>query len=174
MLYRYELIFYVSKRSFVIFSHSHSLSFCFCYLCIFTENAPKFRYLGDGLSVSAVTQNETGEYTCRAYQVSSIASDMQERTILMKIERESDFTLYVFMYTPSDKHALNPLPFINKQLRICYFCWYVSLCNNLILIFINTSHNPFPMSFYAKTPNFFSEAQFTFFALWQSLVKENA
>ncbi|XP_075151027.1 factor of interpulse interval [Haematobia irritans] len=52
------------------------------------QNATKFRYLGDGLSVINVTQNETGEYTCRAYQVSSIASDMQERTILMKIEHK--------------------------------------------------------------------------------------
>uniref|UniRef100_A0A1I8MMA3 Uncharacterized protein n=1 Tax=Musca domestica TaxID=7370 RepID=A0A1I8MMA3_MUSDO len=56
------------------------------------ENAGKFRYLGDGLSVIAVTQNETGEYTCRAYQVSNIASDMQERTILMKIEHKPMWT----------------------------------------------------------------------------------
>uniref|UniRef100_A0A1I8PF47 Ig-like domain-containing protein n=1 Tax=Stomoxys calcitrans TaxID=35570 RepID=A0A1I8PF47_STOCA len=66
------------------------------------ENAAKFRYLGDGLSVSAVTQNETGEYTCRAYQVSSIASDMQERTILMKIEHKP---IWTHPEVPNDHYA---------------------------------------------------------------------
>jgi len=50
----------------------------------------KFRILADGLLINKVTQNDTGEYACRAYQVNSIASDMQERTVLMKIERECD------------------------------------------------------------------------------------
>lgn len=60
----------------------------FLLLSAFTGNTPKFQILADGLQVRKVTQNDTGEYTCRAYQVNTIASDMQERTILMKIERE--------------------------------------------------------------------------------------
>ncbi|XP_033171219.1 neural cell adhesion molecule 1-A isoform X2 [Drosophila mauritiana] len=48
----------------------------------------KFRILADGLLINKVTQNDTGEYACRAYQVNSIASDMQERTVLMKIEHK--------------------------------------------------------------------------------------
>lgn len=55
-----------------------------------TANATKFRILADGLLINKVTQFDTGEYTCRAFQVNSIASDMQERTVLMKIERECD------------------------------------------------------------------------------------
>ncbi|EDV99237.1 neural cell adhesion molecule 2 [Drosophila grimshawi] len=55
-------------------------------------NAPKFRILADGLLINKVTQNDTGEYTCRAYQVNSIASDMQERTVLMKIEHKPHWT----------------------------------------------------------------------------------
>ncbi|XP_004527295.1 hemicentin-1 isoform X1 [Ceratitis capitata] len=51
-------------------------------------NSTKFQILADGLQVRKVTQNDTGEYTCRAYQVNTIASDMQERTILMKIEHK--------------------------------------------------------------------------------------
>ncbi|XP_049311508.1 neural cell adhesion molecule 1 [Bactrocera dorsalis] len=54
----------------------------------FTGNTTKFQILADGLQVRKVTQNDTGEYTCRAYQVNTIASDMQERTILMKIEHK--------------------------------------------------------------------------------------
>ncbi|XP_017467825.1 PREDICTED: igLON family member 5 [Rhagoletis zephyria] len=54
----------------------------------FTGNSTKFQILADGLQVRKVTQNDTGEYTCRAYQVNTIASDMQERTILMKIEHK--------------------------------------------------------------------------------------
>ncbi|XP_017043933.1 igLON family member 5 [Drosophila ficusphila] len=48
----------------------------------------KFHILADGLLINKVTQNDTGEYACRAYQVNSIASDMQERTVLMKIEHK--------------------------------------------------------------------------------------
>lgn len=59
-------------------------------LFAFTANASKFRILADGLLINKVTQFDTGEYTCRAFQVNSIASDMQERTVLMKIERECD------------------------------------------------------------------------------------
>ncbi|KAM7352422.1 factor of interpulse interval [Cochliomyia hominivorax] len=55
-------------------------------------NSTKFRVLGDGLLINTVTQNDTGEYTCRAYQVNPIASDMQERTVLMKIEHKPMWT----------------------------------------------------------------------------------
>ncbi|XP_062125698.1 limbic system-associated membrane protein [Drosophila sulfurigaster albostrigata] len=51
-------------------------------------NASKFRILADALLIKKVTQFDTGEYTCRAFQVNSIASDMQERTVLMKIEHK--------------------------------------------------------------------------------------
>ncbi|KAH8402959.1 hypothetical protein KR222_001081, partial [Zaprionus bogoriensis] len=53
-----------------------------------STNASKFRILADGLLINKVTQFDTGEYTCRAFQVNSIASDMQERTVLMKIEHK--------------------------------------------------------------------------------------
>ncbi|XP_067624373.1 limbic system-associated membrane protein [Eurosta solidaginis] len=56
------------------------------------RNTTKFEIMGDGLLVRNVTQNDTGEYTCRAYQVNPIASDMQERTILMKIEHKPFWT----------------------------------------------------------------------------------
>ncbi|XP_037958301.1 neural cell adhesion molecule 2 [Teleopsis dalmanni] len=51
-------------------------------------NSSKLRILADGLLINKVAQNDTGEYTCRAYQVNSIASDMQERTVLLKIEHK--------------------------------------------------------------------------------------
>jgi len=74
---------------FVLFLSFFSSLSLFLYL-ILTANASKFRILADGLLINKVTQFDTGEYTCRAYQVNSIASDMQERTVLMKIERECD------------------------------------------------------------------------------------
>ncbi|KAL9926453.1 neural cell adhesion molecule 2 [Glossina fuscipes] len=55
-------------------------------------NSTKFRILADGLLINSVTQNDTGEYTCRAYQVNPIASDMQERTVLLKIEHKPIWT----------------------------------------------------------------------------------
>uniref|UniRef100_A0A1A9WKQ4 Uncharacterized protein n=1 Tax=Glossina brevipalpis TaxID=37001 RepID=A0A1A9WKQ4_9MUSC len=55
-------------------------------------NSTKFRLLADGLLINSVTQNDTGEYTCRAYQVNPIASDMQERTVLLKIEHRPIWT----------------------------------------------------------------------------------
>lgn len=72
----------------------YSQLFCFFSLLFrslsCTGNGTKFRILADGLLINKVTQFDTGEYTCRAFQVNSIASDMQERTVLMKIERECD------------------------------------------------------------------------------------
>ncbi|XP_023031255.1 neural cell adhesion molecule 2 [Drosophila willistoni] len=55
-------------------------------------DATKFLILADGLLINKVTQSDTGEYTCRAYQVNSIVSDMQERTVLMKIEHKPFWT----------------------------------------------------------------------------------
>ncbi|XP_001357073.3 limbic system-associated membrane protein [Drosophila pseudoobscura] len=57
-----------------------------------TADGSKYRILADGLLINKVTQSDTGEYTCRAYQVNSIASDMQERTVLMKIEHKPFWT----------------------------------------------------------------------------------
>lgn len=48
----------------------------------------KFRKLADGLLIHKVTQNDTGEYTCKAYQFTKDISDVQERTVLMKIEHK--------------------------------------------------------------------------------------
>ncbi|XP_055386241.1 neural cell adhesion molecule 1-like [Condylostylus longicornis] len=55
-----------------------------------TNDAPhrKYRKLGDGLLIKKVTQNDTGEYTCRAYQISDTISDTQDHTILLKIEHK--------------------------------------------------------------------------------------
>lgn len=76
------------------------VSVCVC-VCIYFRsiekgNFRKFHILADGLLINQVGQDDTGEYTCRAYQVNSIASDIQERTILMKIEREFDLLLLKF------------------------------------------------------------------------------
>ncbi|KAH8298387.1 hypothetical protein KR018_012635, partial [Drosophila ironensis] len=57
----------------------------------------KFRILADGLLINKVTQSDTGEYACRAYQVNSIASDMQERIVLMKIEHKPFWTYKQFV-----------------------------------------------------------------------------
>ncbi|XP_055839873.1 limbic system-associated membrane protein isoform X1 [Episyrphus balteatus] len=52
----------------------------------------KFRKLADGLLIHKVTQNDTGEYTCKAYQFTKDISDVQERTVLMKIEHKPFWT----------------------------------------------------------------------------------
>lgn len=69
--------------------------FVYVFSSIWKENR-KYHILADGLLINHIEKEDMGEYTCRAYQVNSIASDMQERTILMKIEREFNLLIVKF------------------------------------------------------------------------------
>lgn len=49
---------------------------------------PKYKVVADGLYINNVTLEDKGEYTCRAFQLSPTISNMLERIIVLKIERE--------------------------------------------------------------------------------------
>lgn len=44
--------------------------------------------LADGLMIKKVTKNDAGEYTCKAFQVSTTGSSFEEKTIRLNIKRE--------------------------------------------------------------------------------------
>jgi hypothetical protein len=44
--------------------------------------------VADGLYIDNVTLEDKGQYICRAFQLSPTISNMLERIILLKIERE--------------------------------------------------------------------------------------
>lgn len=43
--------------------------------------------LADGLSIKHVAKNDSGEYTCKAFQISSALSNVKEQTIRLNIQR---------------------------------------------------------------------------------------
>lgn len=45
----------------------------------------KYVQLSDGLIIKGVTRNDTGEYTCKAFQISETLSNKEERTIRVNI-----------------------------------------------------------------------------------------
>jgi hypothetical protein len=49
---------------------------------------PKYKVVADGLFIKNVTLEDRGEYDCRAYQLSSVKSNVLNRTITLIIERE--------------------------------------------------------------------------------------
>lgn len=48
----------------------------------------KFTKLADGLLINKVSKNETGEYTCKAYQISDSINEYDERTIKLIVHRK--------------------------------------------------------------------------------------
>ena len=46
----------------------------------------KFKQLSDGLFIKSVTETDDGEYTCRAFQISETVTDVQDKTILLRIQ----------------------------------------------------------------------------------------
>jgi hypothetical protein len=50
--------------------------------------APKYKAVADGLYIDNVTLEDRGEYNCRAFQLSSVKSNMLDRTIILKVQRE--------------------------------------------------------------------------------------
>jgi len=49
---------------------------------------PKFTKLADGLLIKSVSRNDTGEYTCKAFQVSAEITNVQEQTIRLNVQRK--------------------------------------------------------------------------------------
>lgn len=60
----------------------------FCFQCSNADNQPnKYKKLGDGMVVSKVHQNDSGEYICKAYQISEDVTSYEDRKIYLKIQR---------------------------------------------------------------------------------------
>lgn len=49
---------------------------------------PKYTKVADGLVIKKVTKSDSGEYTCKAYQVSTTISNTKEQTIRLNIQRK--------------------------------------------------------------------------------------
>lgn len=48
----------------------------------------KFKQLSDGLFIKSVTEADDGEYTCKAFQISETVTDVQEKTITLRIQQK--------------------------------------------------------------------------------------
>lgn len=67
--------------SFIHFTHNH---ICF----FFTVDENKYTKIADGLLIKRVFKNDSGEYSCKAFQISSALSNVKEQTIRLNIQRE--------------------------------------------------------------------------------------
>lgn len=55
---------------------------------IFSVDDKKYSGLADGLLIKNVSKSDSGEYTCKAFQISSALSNVEEKTIRLNIKRE--------------------------------------------------------------------------------------
>lgn len=69
------------------------------------DDASKYMRSADGLIVKRVMKNDSGEYTCRAYQISATINNVKEQTIRLNVQRKFDSrysiapTLHSFLLT---------------------------------------------------------------------------
>lgn len=54
-----------------------------------TAPSAKYTKVADGLVVKKVSKNDSGEYTCKAFQSSTSISNFKEQTIRLNIQRKS-------------------------------------------------------------------------------------
>ncbi|EDS35755.1 conserved hypothetical protein [Culex quinquefasciatus] len=67
-----------------------SVSWSFNGQPLFPPNG-KYTMLADGLMIKKVTKNDAGEYTCKAFQVSTTGSSFEEKTIRLNIKHKPYF-----------------------------------------------------------------------------------
>uniref|UniRef100_A0A182T6N5 Ig-like domain-containing protein n=1 Tax=Anopheles maculatus TaxID=74869 RepID=A0A182T6N5_9DIPT len=52
------------------------------------SNNGRYSKLADGMSIKKVVQNDSGEYTCKAFQISATGSSFEEKTIRLNIKHK--------------------------------------------------------------------------------------
>lgn len=65
----------------------------------------KYQTHANGLLIKNVLKNDGGEYTCKAFQISPVVSNVKEKTIRLNIQRKCFLfiqmanIIYVLLYT---------------------------------------------------------------------------
>lgn len=54
---------------------------------LISVDGKKYRSLADGLLIKNILKKDSGEYTCKAFQISSALSNVEEKTIRLNIQR---------------------------------------------------------------------------------------
>uniref|UniRef100_A0A1S4H1B3 Neural cell adhesion molecule 1 n=1 Tax=Anopheles gambiae TaxID=7165 RepID=A0A1S4H1B3_ANOGA len=65
-----------------------SVSWYFNGQPLFFSNNGRYSKLADGMSIKKVVQNDSGEYTCKAFQISATGSSFEEKTIRLNIKHK--------------------------------------------------------------------------------------
>lgn len=65
-----------------------SVSWYFNGQPLFFTNNLRYSKLADGMSIKKVVQNDSGEYTCKAFQISATGSSFKEKTIRLNIKHK--------------------------------------------------------------------------------------
>lgn len=55
---------------------------------ILVVDQEKYKKIEDGLLIRRVSKHDSGEYSCKAFQISSSLSNVKEQTIRLNIQRE--------------------------------------------------------------------------------------
>ena len=77
-MYTYFYMYYVMYFVFFISNDS--------FIFIVPNN--KYKLHHDGLLIKRVARNNTGEYTCKAFQISDALSNVDEQTIRLNVQRK--------------------------------------------------------------------------------------
>jgi len=67
---------------------TYTLSSINWYFVIVSVPTEKFVKVVDGLAIKKVSKNDSGEYTCKAFQISTTISNVKEQTIRLNIQRK--------------------------------------------------------------------------------------
>uniref|UniRef100_A0A182J736 Neural cell adhesion molecule 1 n=2 Tax=Anopheles atroparvus TaxID=41427 RepID=A0A182J736_ANOAO len=65
-----------------------SVSWYFNGQPLFFTNNGRYTKLADGMSIKKVVQSDSGEYTCKAFQISATGSSFEEKTIRLNIKHK--------------------------------------------------------------------------------------
>lgn len=73
----------------------------FLHLSLVADDSNKYMRTSEGLAIKRVTNNDSGEYTCRAYQISATINNVKEQTIRLNIQRMFDNLLIILTRRPT-------------------------------------------------------------------------
>lgn len=74
----------------------------------------RYKLHHDGLLIKKVSRNETGEYTCKAFQISDAISNVEEQTIKLNVQRKI-FKLKTTVFSFYHLVAFTDKPFSRKK-----------------------------------------------------------
>lgn len=128
----------IPMKSFLNFIKTVIIFHFYFHMFRFLVPSKKFTKVVDGLIIKNVTKSDSGEYTCKAFQVSTTISNVKEQTIRLNIQRK-----YI---TPSNKTSQRTIVGIPNyenliESHIRHVCRDRTLCTMYVYVLVPILYN---------------------------------